>query len=54
MNDLIDTTPVVVNADATQEVQVQTGTYSAQYGDYMGVHINIVTKSGTNALHGAL
>ncbi len=54
MNDLIDTTPVVVNADATREVQVQTGTYSAQYGDYMGVHINIVTKSGTNALHGAL
>ena len=54
MNDLIDTTPVVVNADATQEVQIQTGTYSAQYGDYMGVHTNIVTKSGTNALHGAV
>jgi len=31
---------------------VQTGTYSAQYGAYLGVHLNMVTKSGTNALHG--
>jgi carboxypeptidase family protein len=41
-------------ADAVTEVQVQTGSTSAEYGAYLGVHINVVTKSGTNDLHGAL
>ncbi len=41
-------------ADAVEEVQVQTGSTSAEYGSYLGVHINVVTKSGTNALHGAV
>jgi Carboxypeptidase regulatory-like domain len=41
-------------ADAVTEVQVQTGSTSAEYGSYLGVHINVVTKSGTNDLHGAL
>jgi len=40
-------------ADGVTEVQVQTGSTSAEYGSYLGVHINVVTKSGTNALHGA-
>ena len=40
-------------ADAVTEVQVQTGSTSAEYGSYLGVHINVVTKSGTNALHGS-
>ena len=40
--------------ESVQEVEVQTGTYSAQYGAYMGVHINMITKSGTNQIHGAL
>ena len=35
-------------ADAVNEVQVQTGSTSAEYGSYLGVYINIVTKSGTN------
>jgi TonB dependent receptor len=35
-------------------MEVQTGTYSAQYGAYMGVHINMITKPGTNQLHGNL
>ncbi len=34
--------------------QVQTGSTSAEYGSYLGVHINVVTKSGTNRLHGAV
>jgi Carboxypeptidase regulatory-like domain len=38
---------------AVQELNVLTGTYSAQYGNYLGVHINEVTKSGTNQLHGS-
>jgi Carboxypeptidase regulatory-like domain/TonB-dependent Receptor Plug Domain len=37
-------------ADAVEEIQVQTGSTSAEYGSYLGVHINVVTKSGTNAL----
>ena len=41
-------------ADAVTEVQVQTGSTSAEYGSYLGVHINVVTKAGTNDLHGAL
>jgi hypothetical protein len=54
MNNLITTTPTRPMVESVQEVEVQTGTYSAQYGAYMGVHINMVTKSGTNQLHGAL
>ncbi len=41
-------------ADAVTEIQVQTGSTSAEYGAYLGVHINVVTKAGTNALHGSL
>ena len=40
--------------DAIQEVSVQTGTYSAQYGTYLGVHINAISKSGGNQLHGVV
>lgn len=54
MNNLITTTPVQPMIEAIQEVSVQTGTYSAQYGSYLGVHINMVTKSGTNDIHGSL
>lgn len=38
--------------DALQEFSVQTSDYSAQYGNSAGGHVNIVTKSGTNSLHG--
>src|SRR5580700_10393673 len=54
MNNLITTTPTRPMVESISEVEVQTGTYSAQYGAYLGVHINMVTKSGTNDLHGAL
>ncbi len=54
MNNLITTTPVRPMVESVQEVEIQTGTYSAQYGSYLGVHINMVTKSGTNQYHGAL
>src|SRR5437870_148103 len=52
-NNLITNTPTRVMVESVQEVEVQTGTYSAQYGAYMGVHINMITKSGTNQFHGA-
>ncbi len=54
MNNLITNTPTRPMVESIQEVEVQTGTYSAQYGAYLGVHINMITKSGTNAVHGNL
>lgn len=54
MNNLITTTPNRPMVESVSEVEVQTGTYSAQYGAYLGVHIDMITKSGTNELHGAL
>lgn len=40
MNNLITTTPTQPMVESVQEMEVQTGTYSAQYGAYLGVHIN--------------
>ena len=54
LNNLISSTPTRPMVEAIQEVEVQTGTYTAQYGAYMGVHINSITKSGTNDIHGNL
>src|SRR5262249_22634244 len=40
--------------DALQEFSVQTSNYSAEYGQNAGGVVNIVTKSGTNNVHGDL
>ena len=53
MNDLITTTPAHPADDMVDQVQMQSGNYPAQYGGYLGVHVNMVTKSGTNDLHGS-
>lgn len=54
VNNLITNTSAQPMPEAIQEMEVQTGTYSAQYGAYMGVHLNLVTKSGGNSPHGAV
>jgi hypothetical protein len=41
------------NPDAVQEFAVQTDNLSAQYGLGAGAVVNIITKSGTNQLHGS-
>lgn len=40
--------------DTVQEFKVQSNTMSAQYGFTGGGVVNVVTKSGTNELHGSL
>ena len=48
------TTPaVILSIDAIQEFKVQADTYSAEYG-FSANQVNIISKSGTNSLHGAL
>src|SRR5712664_2727116 len=53
-NDNIVGGPVgLVPEDAIQEFQVITNQFSAEYGHSSGPFINVVTKSGTNTVHGS-
>src|SRR5580704_13717489 len=45
---------LTLNQDAVQEFQVNRSNYSAELGGASGATINIVSKSGTNDLHGSL
>ncbi|HEY8131593.1 MAG TPA: TonB-dependent receptor [Thermoanaerobaculia bacterium] len=45
--------PYQFSQDAVKEFQVNSGTYSAEYGRAGGAVINVVTKSGTNDFHGS-
>lgn len=51
---LMPSTSMQPIAEAVEEVVVQTGSTSAEFGSYLGVHVNVVTKSGTNTPHGAV
>jgi hypothetical protein len=44
---------IIPNLDSIAEFRVLTGNFDAQYGNYAGGRINVVTKSGTNQFHGA-
>jgi hypothetical protein len=43
----------VPNLDSISEFRIITNNFDAEYGNYSGGQINVVTKSGTNALHGS-
>src|SRR5450755_4480365 len=40
--------------DSIQEFEVQTNTFAAEYGRNSGAIVNLVTRSGTNQLHGSV
>src|SRR5580700_3774041 len=45
---------IIPNLDSISEFRVITNNVDAEYGHYNGALISVVTKSGTNALHGSV
>jgi hypothetical protein len=45
---------LTLSQDAVQEFQINRSNYAAELGSATGASINIVTKSGTNNMHGSL
>jgi hypothetical protein len=42
------------NPDALDEFRVETNAFEAQYGQFSGAVVTVITKSGTNKFHGGL
>jgi outer membrane receptor protein involved in Fe transport len=49
----LGTTHSILSVDAMQEFQINTSTYSAEYGRQPGGQFSLVSRSGTNAWHGS-
>ena len=45
---------VIPDLDSIAEFRIQTDNFDAEYGNYSGGLVNVVTKSGTNQFHGDL
>jgi Carboxypeptidase regulatory-like domain len=45
-------TAIIPNLDSIAEFRILTGSFNAEFGEYSGGQINVVTKSGTNEFHG--
>jgi Carboxypeptidase regulatory-like domain/TonB dependent receptor len=50
----LGTTQTLVPVDALQEFRIQSSSYSAEYGRSPGGQFSIVTRSGTNTIHGSV
>ena len=46
-------TSIIPNLDSIDEFRVLTNNFDSEYGNYNGGMITVVTKSGSNALHGS-
>ena len=44
----------IPNPDAIEEFKVQTALYDVSFGEHAGANVSLVTKSGTNSIHGSL
>jgi len=44
---------IIPNLDSIQEFRIITNNFDAEYGNYSGGQVNVVTKSGTNGFHGS-
>ena len=53
MTGIRNTGNILPNPDALQEFRVQTNSYNAQYGRFQNGVVNVLTKSGTNQIHGS-
>ena len=47
-------TAIIPNLDSIAEFRILTSNFDAEYGEFSGGQINVVTKSGSNAFHGDL
>jgi Carboxypeptidase regulatory-like domain/TonB dependent receptor len=45
-------TAIIPNLDAIDEFRIVTSNFDAEYGEFSGGEISVITKSGTNRLHG--
>ena len=46
-------TAIIPNLDAIAEFRIVTSNFDAEYGEFSGGQISVVTKSGSNAFHGS-
>jgi Carboxypeptidase regulatory-like domain/TonB-dependent Receptor Plug Domain/TonB dependent receptor len=47
-------TAAIPNLDSIEEFRIITNNFDAEYGNYSGGQVNVITKSGTNGFHGDL
>src|SRR5271163_3377750 len=45
---------IIPNLDSIAEFRILTSNFDAEYGEFSGGQINVITKSGSNAFHGDL
>jgi hypothetical protein len=46
-------TAIIPNLDAIAEFRIVTGNFDAEYGEFSGGQISVITKSGGNEIHGS-
>lgn len=49
---IYEQTSIIPNLDSIAEFRILTSNFNAEYGNYSGGQIMVITKSGTNQLHG--